>query len=89
MFHAVISSFFTPVRSPLALALPGDAYVAEPGARGRHAQALAYAASRRRAAVQAHGDRRGVDRAYWQAGVPAALARAATIRGELGFARLP
>lgn len=89
MFHAVMSSFFTPARTALATALPGDAYVGEPVARGRHAQALAYAASRRRAAVQAHGDQRGVDRAYWKAGVPAALARAAIIRNEFGFARLP
>lgn len=89
MFHACLSSFFAPVRTGLATALPGDAYVAEPGARGRHAQALSYAATRRRAAVQAHGERRGVDRAYWTAGVPAALARAAGIRSEQGFARLP
>ena len=89
MFHAVLSSFFTPARGALAAALPGDAFLSEPMARGRHAQALAYAATRRRAAVQAHGDQRGVDRAYWKAGVPAALRRAASIRGELGFARLP
>ena len=89
MFHAVLSSFFTPSPGAFAVALPGDAYVATPGARGRHAQALAYAATRRRAAVQAHGERRGVDRAYWTAGVPAALARAVGIRGEVGCARLP
>ncbi|MBE7218285.1 MAG: hypothetical protein INR64_07425 [Caulobacteraceae bacterium] len=89
MFHSLISTFFTPDRAPLAAALPGDVARCETGARGRHAQALAYAATRRRAAVLAGSESRGVDLAYWKAGVPAALRRAALIRGEVAFAPLP
>lgn len=89
MFHSLLSTFFSPIRQPLAVAVPGDAYMADPGARGRHAQALAYAARRRRAALQAGGEARGVDMAYWKAGVPAALARAASIRTAGCFAPLP
>jgi hypothetical protein len=50
--------------------------------RADHARMLSHAATRRRAAV-------GEDRAYWKACAPAAVARAAAIRGEGGFARLP
>lgn len=89
MFHSFLSSFFTPARGPLAAALPGDPIMVEPGARGRHAEALAYAAKRRRAAVQARTEAQGADVAYWKAGVSPALARAAMIRSEMGFARLP
>jgi hypothetical protein len=89
MFHSILSSFFTPARTPLAAALPGDVVMAEPGARGRHAQALAYAAKRRRAALEARRDARGGDSAYWMAGVTPALARAASIRAEFSFAPLP
>ena len=89
MFHPAFTSFFTPHRSPLAAALPGDVIVPEPGARASHAQALAYAARRRRAALEARERENGVDGAYWKAGVPAAIARAAALRGEARFARLP
>ena len=88
MFHSALTTFFTPTRSPLQAALPGDLIVSEPGARQRHAQALAYALRRRRAAV-VNGARGGPDLAYWKAGVPTALARAAAIRAEPTFARLP
>ena len=89
MFHPAFTSFFTPIRSPLAAALPGDAIVIEPGARASHAQALAYAARRRRAALEARERENGVDGAYWKAGVPAAIARAAALRSAPSFARLP
>ncbi len=89
MFHAVFSSFFTPARGPLTAALPGDTYIPEPGPRERHAQALAYAARRRRAALAARMADSGSDTLYWKAGVPAALARAASIRREPCFSRLP
>ncbi len=89
MFHPSFTSFFTPVRSPIAAALPGDLVMAEPGARASHAQALAYAARRRRAALEARERANGVDGAYWKAGVPAAIARAAALRAEPRFARLP
>lgn len=88
MFHSTFASFFTPARSALQAALPGDPIVREPGARERHAQALSYASRRRRAAV-VNGARGGPDLVYWKAGVPAALARAAAIRAEPAFARLP
>lgn len=87
MFHAAFTSFFTPARRPLSAALPGDAYVAEPGSRARHAQALAYAAQRRRAALACQGG--GPDGAYWKAGVPAAIARAQALRAQPCFAKLP
>lgn len=89
MFHPAFTSFFTPVRSPMAAALPGDACFADPGARASHAQALAYAARRRRAALEARDRDNGVDGAYWKAGVPAAIARAAALRSGPSFARLP
>lgn len=89
MFHAPISSFFTPARRPLSAALPGDAIVVEPSARASHARALAYAAQRRRAALASRDADNGVDTAYWKAGVPAAIARAVALRAEPRFARLP
>ena len=89
MFHPAFASFFTPIRSPLSAALPGDPIVVEPGARASHAQALAYAARRRRAALEACERENGVDGAYWKAGVPAAIARAAALRSGPSFARLP
>ena len=87
VFQSTLASFFTSPRSPSRTALPGDAFVREPGPRERHAQALAYAGRRRRAA-QAQGCG-GPDLAYWKAGVPLALARAASIRAEPCFSRLP
>lgn len=89
MFHHAFTSFFTPERSPMTAALPGDAVIVEPGARASHAQALAYAARRRRAALEARDRESGVDTAYWKAGVPAAIARAAALRAQPSFARLP
>ena len=89
MFQPAFAAFFTPARRPIHAALPGDALVAEPGARAHHAQALAYAARRRRAALEARERENGVDTAYWKAGVPAAIARASALRAEPRFARLP
>jgi hypothetical protein len=89
MYQAPYTSFFTPAPGPLTVALPGDAPVAEPGARAAHAQALAYAGRRRRAALEARERENGVDNAYWKAGVPAAIARAAALRAAPNFARLP
>lgn len=51
-------------------------------ARSDHARMLAHAAARRRAAS-------GEDRGYWLACAPAAVARAASLRGTASFARLP
>ena len=50
--------------------------------RSDHARMLAHAASRRRSAA-------GMDRSYWLACAPAAVARAAAIRTGAGFAPLP
>ncbi len=69
--------------------LPGDALRSEPGGRGRHAQALAYAAQRRRASLACRRLNNGVDAIYWKAGAPAALARAASIRLAEELAPLP
>lgn len=75
--------------APYGAALPGDMLRCEPGARGRHAQALAYAAQRRRAALACRTLNNGVDATYWKAGAPAALARACAIRLQQGLSRLP
>jgi hypothetical protein len=69
--------------------LPGDPKRGAGDARGRHAQALAYAAQRRRAAQACRVREDGVDAAYWKAGAPAALARARDIRLRQGLSRLP
>ena len=87
MFHFRQSDFALAGDSRGAV-LPGDRPRPEVGARGRHAQALAYAAQRRRAAQACSALHNGVDAIYWKAGVPAALARACAIRSE-GFAPLP
>ena len=87
MFH--FRSFdLVPAIAPRGAVLPGEPVRSDPGARGRHAQALAYAAQRRRAAQASSLLQNGVDAIYWKAGVPAALARASAIRAE-GFAPLP
>jgi hypothetical protein len=50
--------------------------------RGDHARMLAHAAVRRRRAS-------GQDRGYWKACAPAAIAKAAALREDRGFPRLP
>ena len=50
--------------------------------RADHARMLAHAAKRRMAA-------QGLDGDYWKACAPAAIAKAAAIRTERSFARLP
>ena len=89
MFHFRSFDLAFACRDVAGPALPGDALRAKPTARGRHAQALAYAAQRRRAALACRRLDNGVDAAYWKAGAPAALARASTIRLVQGLARLP
>ena len=53
--------------------------------RADHARMLAHAAKRRLAAQCASTP----DADYWKTCAPAALAKAASIRAEAGFARLP
>ena len=86
MFHFV-GGFAPDLRSCDAhVALPGDIPTAEPRMRALHANTLAHAARRRRAAAAAG---RNADGLYWRAGVPSALAKAASLRQEPRFARLP
>ena len=54
--------------------------------RADHARMLAHAAKRRLASQQPAGDH---DADYWKACAPAAVAKAAAIRAEASFARLP
>ncbi|CAN5274249.1 hypothetical protein BH09PSE2_BH09PSE2_00020 [soil metagenome] len=89
MFHFRTFDLAFAGRDRSGAVLPGDALRVEPGARGRHAQALAYAAQRRRAALACRRLNNGVEAVYWKAGVPAALARASSIRLAQGLARLP
>ena len=90
MFHfRTFDMAISPAASGYGAALPGDEIRLEPRARGRHAQALAYAAQRRRASQASRQLENGVDATYWKAGAPAALARAITIRTTQGLARLP
>ena len=81
MFHPAFTSFFTPRPQSARRRPPRRRDVIQiPAPRASHAQALAYAARRRRAATEASERDNGVDGAYWKAGVPAALARAAALR---------
>ncbi len=52
--------------------------------RAEHARMMAHAARRRFAAAS-----RNEDAGYWKACAPAAIAKAASIRANGGFARLP
>ncbi len=82
MIHFNPSSFF----HSLTPAMPCEAPAPAARAYGRadHARMMAHAARRRSAASS-----RGEDARYWKACAPAAVARAAAIRSERGFARLP
>lgn len=65
-------------------ALPGDAPArCAASLRAMHALMLAYAAQRRRAAVET------VDAVYWKAAEAIALDKARGIRADQGFGRLP
>jgi hypothetical protein len=77
MFHFK-PSLFAKIASPAAHV----ASIAPGFGRADHARMLAHAAKRRLAA-------QGQDAGYWKACAPAAIAKAAAIRAEAGFARLP
>ena len=82
MIHFKPSSFIrslTPVRVP-----PVSVPVSRGYSRADHARMMAHAARRRSAAAAP-----GQDAGYWKACAPAAIAKAAAIRAEGGFARLP
>jgi len=63
-------------------ALPGDPALPARSVRGSHALMLAYAAQRRRAALNNDGR-------YWKASAPHAVDRAKRLRARTDFARLP
>jgi hypothetical protein len=75
-----VAAKVTPIASMLRAGPPCGSRLG--ASRADHARMLAHAATRRRAAV-------GEDRAYWKACAPAAVARAAAIRADSRFARLP
>ncbi len=77
MFHFKPSLF-----SRTAQPVVREAPIAPALGRADHARMLAHAAKRRLAA-------QGQDADYWKACAPAALAKAAAIRADAGFARLP
>ncbi len=77
MFHFK-PSLFSRVSEPVVRA---DA-IAPGFGRADHARMLAHAAKRRLAA-------KGQDAGYWKACAPAAIAKAAAIRLDASFARLP
>jgi hypothetical protein len=77
MFHFK-PSLFARLAEPSTRAEP----IASGFGRADHARMLAHAAKRRLAA-------RGQDAGYWKACAPAAIAKAAAIRAEASFARLP
>ena len=86
MFHFV-GGFAPDLRPSVSnVAMPGDLPIDEPQVRALHASALAHAARRRRAAAAAG---RSADSLYWKAGVPSALAKAASLRREPRFKPLP
>lgn len=86
MLHCTASRFAAAreraadARSPFAVAEPH--HTGRSG-RAEHARMLSHAAVRRRRAAGAD------DPDYWRACAPAAVARAARLRGEAGFACLP
>lgn len=88
MIHFKPSAFFR-LRSPAQPhphpVLPSTG-IARAYGRADHARMLAHAAARRLAAQDLA---RAGDADYWKACAPAALAKAARIRSEAGFARLP
>ena len=77
MFHFK-PSLFSKVAAPVVHVAP----IAAGFGRADHARMLAHAAKRRLAA-------QGQDASYWKACAPAAIAKAAAIRAEAGFAHLP
>lgn len=82
MIHFKPASFLralTPVSAPPVMAPARPAH-----GRADHARMMAYAARRRSAASMP-----GEDRGYWKTCAPAAVAKAAAMRCEGGFARLP
>jgi hypothetical protein len=78
---------WTPSRLSPASVTPVGLYasaaVRGPSTRSEHARMLAHAAKRRLAA------RGGEDAGYWKACAPAAVAKAAALRTQAGFTRLP
>ena len=80
MIHFKPSLLFS-VRKVVQIA-PQPTPTARRGGRADHARMMAHAAKRRRSAF-------GQDASYWKACAPAAIAKAASIRSEGGFARLP
>ena len=90
MIHFKPSAFFrtlafVDVMSPSHTAAPISGIVKSHG-RADHARMLAHAAQRR---MSAQDRRRSEERGYWKACAPAAVVKAAAIRSEPGFARLP
>ena len=75
---------FAGARSRAEPVLPGDTPArCAATLRAMHALMLAYAAQRRRAAVET------VDSVYWKAAEANALDKARLIRADVGFGRLP
>ena len=74
---------FTGQDRPAPAVTPFAPVEPQPSRRAAHAQALAYAAARRRRGME------GADAAYWRAMAPLALARARAIRSEAAFQPLP
>ncbi|HTI68241.1 MAG TPA: hypothetical protein VL460_11910 [Caulobacteraceae bacterium] len=74
---------FLGARAESSPVLPGDPAHCVQSLRAMHALMLAYAAQRRRAAVERF------DSAYWKAAESHALDKARTLRGQAAFGRLP
>ena len=88
MFHWIRPSAVAYAASADAVALPWGAPVAEPSARAVHSRLLAYAATRRRAAMRSALDDQRMDAVYWKASAPSALDRARRVRVR-GLPALP
>ncbi|OJU13815.1 MAG: hypothetical protein BGN86_05285 [Caulobacterales bacterium 68-7] len=85
---ALVEAFINPVAEAPA-PQPRPLWIVQPTCRGEHARMLAIAAARRLRAVERAGLARGEDAGYWKAVAPFAIRKAAGLRGEVGFGRLP
>lgn len=85
---ALVEAFIHPV-TEAPVPQPRPLWIVQPTTRGEHARMLAIAAARRLRAAERAGLARDEDAGYWKAVAPVALRKAAGLRGEAGFGRLP
>ena len=88
MFISIARPAVEPV-GPDAVAVPGSPAIAQLSARALHARLLDNAAQRRQRGIERRRAHRDEDAGYWFSAAPMAIRKAATLRQDKGFARLP